>query len=418
MKLTLWKGYHGEEPARLVAHAWDSEDLLVLCPPMLKDFSFLRALPVDELILRGHWSEFERAALPNLCGVHSSSYQGPTSLPFKPVLGVFTSGTMSAFPRLVLYSKENVRAALDGIYGLFDKSRIGHVFCYPQAFHTFGLTLGYVAAHEFGWTLHTPAGKYRRASHYERLALKPANLITLGTPTHFFDLAELVRQGSAIAPSYSCIIGGAGVSRSLWHAVQDVLKIEAPSIGYGCTEAAPGISHLPPGLAPLTDDEIGSKLSSIDAEVSAEGVSISGASLCRAIIQNGLIEYPTSVVVRDAVAANQTGGWTFAGRLDLTLNRGGQKFSLEAIEKVFHANGLASVVATALRDNRFGEDLGLAVISPRDREEFLGLAQDLLMREFALKLAPDKIVFVDEFPLNESSKLDRAKTKSQIEAAL
>ncbi len=58
----------------------------------------------------------------------------PDSELFKPVLGVFTSGTMSASPRLVLYTNANLRASLEGIYSPLDHSRIEHVFCYPQAF--------------------------------------------------------------------------------------------------------------------------------------------------------------------------------------------------------------------------------------------------------------------------------------------
>jgi acyl-CoA synthetase (AMP-forming)/AMP-acid ligase II len=365
--------------------------------------------------VHGAWTEFERASLKTLSGLHEAAFDGPTDLPFKPVLGVFTSGTMSASPRLVLYSKANLRAALEGIYSLFDSSRIEHVFCYPQAFHTFGLTLGYLSSVLYGWELHTPRGKYGRASHDERLALKDENLLTLGTPTHFYDLLQIVRGGREIAPSYSAIVGGAGVSRDLWRAIRSDLKIEAPSIGYGCTEAAPGISHLAPGVEPSRDNEIGRPLNSISPSLTSEGVEIAGASLCRAIIQNGKIEFPEKVVIRDQVEGGDS--WTFNGRLDLTLNRGGQKFSLEAIEKVLQESLRADVVAAAVSDTRLGEDLGLAVITPGSREKFLALAQDLLMREFSLKVTPEKIVFVDEFPLNECSKLDRKATQRQIEAA-
>lgn len=414
MNVTLWKGYHGGHLSGLIASAWEREQLLILCPPMLQDFSFLRALPVEELHMAGAWTEFERASLKTLSGLHEASFDGPTKLPFKPVLGVFTSGTMSTSPRLVLYSKANLRASLEGIYSLFDTSRIEHVFCYPQAFHTFGLTLGYLSSVLYGWELHTPRGKYSRASHEERLALREENLLTLGTPTHFFDLLQVVRGGREIAPSYSCIAGGASVSRDLWLAMRDELKIEAPSIGYGCTEAAPGITHLAPGTAPSRDGEIGQPLGSIRANVSGNGVEISGPALCRAIVQNGRIEFPEKVLVSDHI---QTGdAWTFGGRLDLTLNRGGQKFSLEAIEKVLQDNLRADVVAAAVTDQRLGEDLGLAVIVPGSKEKFMTLAQDLLMREFSLKVTPDKIVFVDEFPLNECSKLDRRAARERIEA--
>lgn len=417
MTVTLWKGYHSEELPEIISAAWKREELLVLCPPLLQDFSFLGALPVEELNMRGHWSEFERAALKNISGAFSAAYDGPTPLPFTPVLGVFTSGTISSSPRLVLYSKANVRAALEGIFSLFDHSRIEHVFCYPQAFHTFGLTLGYLAAQLYGWELHTPLGKYSRASHDQRLALREENLLTLGTPTHFYDLVQVVKGGREIARSYTCIAGGASVSRELWTDIRDVLKIEAPSIGYGCTEAAPGITHTTPGQEPLVDSEIGSPLASLSSKLVENGVEISGASLCGAIVQNGTIEFPKTVTIRDSLRAGTNGAWIYNGRLDLTLNRGGQKFSLEAIENSLQKLLKDNVVAAAVADSRLGEDLGLAVVAAGTlgRAEWIARAQDLLQREYSLKLAPEKIVFVEDFPLNECSKLDRRETRARIE---
>lgn len=413
MKLILWKGYHHPQLISLVKQAWEKEDhLLILCPPLLQDFSFLKALPQGDLLLEGSWTDQERLILANVV-------RAGKAFPFTPVLGVFTSGTMSSSPRLAIYSKANILASLQGIFSLFDISRIANVFCYPQAFHTFGLTLGYVASHIYGWKLYTPQGKYSRSSHEERLSLKDKNTLTLGTPTHFFDWLQIVRQaGLSVTPSYSCIMGGAGVSRELWLAVQNELHIEAPSIGYGCTEAAPGITHLAPGKIPSVDDEIGLPLPSLSSAVTPEGVVIEGASLCPALIQDGVVEFPHRLTIRDQIAFTHGGSWVYGGRLDLVLNRGGQKFSLEAIEKRLQAAlTIEGLVATTVKDTRLGEDLGLAIIENAtcSRERIVTNAQDLLMREFGLRVASKRIIFVKEFPLNECSKLDRRATRVRIE---
>lgn len=403
MNLTLWKGYHGGDLSARVCQAWDTNQLLILCPPLLRDLRFLEALPEGELEFAGTWSDSEMESARSIARSKSPS-------PFSPVLGVFTSGTLSTSPRLVLYTKENLSASIESIFGLFDKKRIEHVFCYPQAFHTFGLTLGYLASHLNSWQLHTPHGKYQRSSHDERIALREERILTLGTPTHFYDLLQVTKEkGKAIAPSYSCIMGGAGVSFGLWHAVRDELKIEAPSIGYGCTEASPGISHLAPGVEPIRDDEIGKPLSSLKAEPCADGVKISGPALCAGIIQNGQLEVPKELVIRDRISVRGDGSWVYGGRLDLTLNRGGQKFSLEAIEKILHEKLNAGVVASAVRDTRFGEDLGLAFIPAdgRSDEKILLQAQEVLLAALGLRLNPNNVIFLNEFPLNECSKLDR-----------
>lgn len=374
--MNVWRGHHGDDLAARVTRAWDRNELLVLCPPALKDFSF-RKVPLDS----------------------------------DHVLGVFTSGTLSATPRLVLYTKANILASLDAVFGLFDRHRIEHVFCYPQAFHTFGLTLGYVAAHVHGWRLHTPIGKYSAASHAQRLALREDRVLTLGTPTHFFDLARIARD-TGIAPSYSCIIGGASVSRELWRSVRDDLRIEAPSVGYGCTEASPAITHLAPGLEPAMDGDVGAPLGNLDARLVKDGVEISGPSLCSAIIQNGALARPRSLVIRDRLV-EQNGRWRYEGRLDLTLNRGGQKFSLEAIERELRARLATDVVACSVRDARLGEDLGLMIQS--DSPALVVTASSVLRDEFGLRLNPERARLAREFPLNECSKLDRRAVAREVE---
>jgi len=398
MTIRLWKGYHSCELARLIANSWDQNVLLILCPPLLQDFSFLKSFPTGDTELHGHWSEVERATA-------LATTRAGAQFPQSPVLGVFTSGTLSPSPRLILYSQTNVRASLDAILALFDLTRIEHLFCYPQAFHTFGLTLGYLASHLNGWQLHTPQGKYSSASHQQRLSLRESNVLTLGTPTHFFDLT-VAAQGREIAPSYSCIMGGASVSRSLWQRVQCELRIEAPSIGYGCTEAAPGITHLPPGQMPILDDEIGVPLSSLQSRIVPEqGVEIEGPSLCLAIIQNGIVEFPRSLMIRDRVSVASSGVWLYQGRLDLLMNRGGAKYSLEAIEKTLLDRLGLTAVACSVRDSRLGEDLGLAFM--QGAEGALGDASKVLREVFALKLHPERTRFLPELPLNECSKLDR-----------
>jgi acyl-CoA synthetase (AMP-forming)/AMP-acid ligase II len=374
---------------------------------LLQDFSFLRALPEGPLEVIGAWSEDEKARLAAVPRAASSDFREA------PVLGVFTSGTLSLSPRLVLYSRRNVHASLEGIYGLFAQNRIEHVFCYPQAFHTFGLTLGYVASHIYGWRLHTPKGRYQTSAHIERLDLQAEKVLTLGTPTHFFDwLATARKLGRSPTPSYSCIMGGAGVSRELWRRVRDELAIEAPSIGYGCTEAAPGITHLPPGAEPEQDDEVGFPLHSLHARsVAEEGVEISGPSLCIGIVQNGQLTSPERLLIRDRLEIGPRGSWTYRGRLDLLMNRGGAKYSLEAIEKaIFERLGLATV-ACGVRDTRLGEDLALAIqhgaSASLTREQILTSTIDILRDVFALKFRPEHARFITDFPLNECSKLDR-----------
>jgi len=377
MKITLAGDYHSPALREAVASAWKHNKFLVVCPPGMSDRSFTDALE-------------------------------STRFPEPPVLGVFTSGTLSSSPRLVVYSRRNIEASLDAIHGLFELKRIEHLFCYPQAFHTFGLTLGYVAALMRGWRLHTPLGKYGSHAHAARVDLREENTLTLGTPTHFYDLLKFAREQRKFpAPSYSCIMGGASVMQKLWLDVKNDLGIEAPSVGYGCTEASPGIAHLPPGYAPEADGEIGYPLKSLESKVLKRGVRIAGEGLCMAVVQDDQVEFPGELVIRDQIEIDARGSWHFHGRLDLTLNRGGMKYSLEAIERELSHAARRTVVAAAVKDQRLGEDLAVAIVGSDD-----GVGTELeniLRSRWNLRLEPRRLKFVPELPLNECAKLDRRR---------
>ncbi|MBI3556417.1 MAG: AMP-binding protein, partial [Deltaproteobacteria bacterium] len=323
MKIRLWKGYHSQGLRSLLAQTWSAssnDEMLIACPPFLKDLDFVRQLPAGEIEFCGEWAglEIERKA------GESRSYAEP------PVLGVFTSGTVSGVARLVLYSRANIESSLDAILALFERSRIETVFCYPQPFHTFGLILGYALPMLRDFQLVTGQGRYSRSFHELRAAQRNERLLTLGTPTHFHDLLSYVREaGIELAPSYSSIVGGAMVSVAQWRAIRDFLHVQAPSIGYGATEASPGVSHLPPGREPLEDGEIGFAFPHLSVALHAgRGLEFSGRSLCLAMIQDGRLEFPKSVLLTDDVRQRDDGRLVYQGRTELILNRGGQKYSL------------------------------------------------------------------------------------------
>ena len=91
------------------------------------------------------------------------------------------------------------------------------------------------------------------------------------------------------------------------------------------------------------------------------------------------------------------------------MNRGGAKYSLEALEKAMFDHAGINAVACQVRDPRLGEDLAVAFQrhAALSNEQVLSSAQALLQEMFALKLLPERTQFVPDFPLNECSKLDR-----------
>ena len=401
MKIRLWKGYHSESLRGLLAQTWANDELLILTPPFLKDLDFVCQLPAGEIEFCGEWAGLE---------IERESFES-REYPVAPVLGVFTTGTVSGLPRLVLYSKANIESSLDAILALFDRSRIESVFCYPQPFHTFGLILGYALPLLRGFELVTGTGKYSKSFHELRASLKTEGLLTLGTPTHFHDLLQYVQdERCELAHSYTAIVGGAKVTTTLWRQLRDVLHISQPSIGYGATEASPGITHLPPGREPLEDGEVGFPFPHLAVQMHAgRGLEFSGASLCTAMIQNGRLEFPTSVMISDDVRQRADGRLVYHGRTELILNRGGQKYSLEHIEEIVRSRLALDVVCVSLPDDRLGEDLGVllrAHSGDESRAEFERV-HEMVCQAFDSKFDLANFVGVPDFPMNENSKVDR-----------
>jgi hypothetical protein len=406
--MRLWRGFHHPELPELIAYAWEFEELLILCPPVLPNHYWIESLPAESIEFRGDWREEDQKVLKE---IHAQPKKTSPSFPEKPVFGVFTSGTLNRNPRLVLYSKANIQTSIDGVLSFFDRERIQSVFSYAQPFHTFGLVLGYVMSFLKGFALHAPTGRYGRTMHEAWFEQTGTGCLTLGTPTHFYDLVEWTRaQNKTPAASYSCIIGGAPVPKALWEKTQSILKIEAPSIGYGCTEASPGLTHLAPGLKPDVDAEIGHPLPATSFELREDGVRFEGTQLCMALLQEGDWIFPKALTVPDELALLSNGRYVFKNRLGLVLNRGGAKYSLEHIENTLQAELGAEVIAVALPDARLGEDLGLLVEAGANFSRI----QTWLKTRFSLPLPPTHFKTLDALPLNLSGKKDRARALTEL----
>jgi acyl-CoA synthetase (AMP-forming)/AMP-acid ligase II len=211
-------------------------------------------------------------------------------------------------------------------------------------------------------------------------------------------------------------LGGAPVTVSLWKNVREKLFIEAPSIGYGATEASPGITHHPPGQRPTEDGEIGYPFRHLTIHLESDrGIEFSGKSVCLAMIQKNKIEFPRSVLIKDRISIRSDGMFLYQGRLELTLNRGGEKFPLEEIEQKIQKSFGFENLCVAIPHSRLGEDLGILIKIKEIRNpgQQKKMIQDLLKEAYGIHFELSHFSEVNEFPINSASKVDR-KTALQI----
>jgi hypothetical protein len=405
----LWRGFHHAELVQLLKVSWQENHLVLLIPSYLQDFSFLKTFALDQVSFHGDWpAETREKALAQGARELSAAEIG---LRDQAVLGVFTSGTSSGSNRLVLYSRENILASLTAIRRLYDTARIKKIFSYPQPTHTFGLVLGYMHAVLHQLEIHFSEGGYGKSSHSRWWSTVDENTLTLGAPTHFMDLIQWVQsQGLKPPPSYSAILGGALVTKDLWWQLKNILNISEPSIGYGATEASPGVTHLPPGCEPQEDGDIGFALDGVKMRVeSEEGVVFQGANVCLAILENGTLVHADEILLRDRLIVDVCGDknrYTYIGRTDLVINRGGVKVSLEVIEGKLATSLNCKCMAVSLYDPRLGEDLGILLQTNVPSSDVREKALALLAAEWSLKISLDNIL-ITQIPLNPNGKHDR-----------
>jgi predicted hotdog family 3-hydroxylacyl-ACP dehydratase len=374
-EVIIHQGHHSLETQNLIQDAWKNQKCLILCPAHVKDTQFIKDLKIPKNI----------------------------------ILGIFTSGTMSGKPRLVFYTKKNIESSLRSIRELFETEKIDQIFCYPQPTHTFGLTLGYIHAihHNLKLTFHE--GAYSSDAHRKWFSVQTPGLLTLGTPTHFIDLIGWLKTNNLTPKkSYSAILGGAPVAKQLWQQLVDILKIEKPSVGYGATEASPGITHLAPGAEPKCDGAIGKLLTGVTLEpVESGGFIFSGDNVCEAIADETGLHFQKRIHIKDDLSKTATDSYIFNVRADLIINRGGLKISPELIESQLLTEFNLKSICIPFYSERLGEDIGLVVQANEiDKNELSERIINFVATKASVKISSEHIIF-SEIPVNLNSKYDR-----------
>ena len=109
-------------------------------------------------------------------------------------------------------------------------------------------------------------------------------------------------------------------------------------------------------------------------------------------------------------------GYIFpAGRLADTINRGGEKFGPIEIESVLRSHpDVIDVGVAGIPDSEMGERVGAAVVARRamSADGVKAYCRDHL----AIYKVPERVVFVDDLPYNETGKVNRKRLAELIES--
>ena len=391
-----------------------------------------RTLPMWKLVLTQEGQGKERQVKAELTGEPLSNHgTGPaeTGEPSPPpaddvALLLLTSGTTAA-PKVVPLTHSGLLASINGIRGIYRLTPDDATLLVMPLFHGHGLIAGLLATLASGGTGVMPAGgRFHAGRFWPEMIAAQATWYTAVPTIHQILLARVgsdypddgyphlrfVRSCSApLAPE---------VLRNL-EAAFSVPVLEA----YGMTETAHQVASNPlPGDGPDKPGSVGIetgveiRVTRADGELAAAGetgeVWIRGAAVTSGYLGDA-----------QATAESFTGGWFHSGDLGYTdadgylfltgrikeiIDRGGEKISPAAVDKVLQSHAsVEDALSFPVPDEKYGEEIyAAAVLRPGH-----SLSEDELKDYSRTRLSafevPKRIFFLASLPRTEKGADDR-----------
>jgi fatty-acyl-CoA synthase len=290
--------------------------------------------------------------------------------------------------------------------------------------------------HTAGCVLATLGALSARATHAFLPAFDPGRLLKLvegERATHLFGVPTMLiaalehpalerRDLSSLRAAFS---GGALVPPELVHAMEARLGLRF-AIVYGQTETSPLITATRPDDLPADKAEtIGPPLAQTEVKIvdPASGETVPPGvigELCTRgyLVMTAYFEKPEATAeaidangwlhTGDLATMDERGYCKIAGRLKEMVIRGGENLFPAEIEAVLHEHpGVAEVAVVGVPDARMGEELA-AFVRPAAGEEPSAEALRAHVRaRLAAPKTPRYWIFVDEFPLTGSGKIQK-----------
>lgn len=347
----------------------------------------------------------------------------------------YTSGT-TGFPKGVLLSHRNL--LLNAFYvGAFQSLRPADRVCVPVPFyHCFGCVIGTLGCLVHGATMLVPAEYFDAAATLDCLEQERATSV-YGVPTMFIAQLEDDTFPGRHLSLRTGIMAGSPCPVEIMNRVVHDLGATQITIAYGLTEASPAITQTAvddpvevrvstvgraiPGVeARIVDPETGEVLGhGRQGELCARGHNVMlgyykmPEATAAAIDEDGWL-HTGDLALRDA-----DGNYRITGRIKDMVIRGGENIYPREIEHFLYGHpDVQDVQVVGVPDAKLGEELcaciKLRAGAPADADAVRAYCRDKL----AHFKVPRYVVFVDEFPLTVTGKVQKFRLREIVAAQL
>ncbi|MCL2650277.1 MAG: AMP-binding protein [Candidatus Azobacteroides sp.] len=340
----------------------------------------------------------------------------------------YTSGT-TGFPKGVMLTHYNVVNN-----GFFTGEGMGYtqddkICCCVPLFHCFGVTLATMACLTHGST-QVMIEKFDPLTvlasiHKERCT------VLHGVPTMFiaelnhpmFDMFDVTSLRTGIMAGALCPI-------ELMRKVTDKLHVTCITSVYGLTESSPGMTHS------VLEDPFEARCTTVGKEypftevkiVNPETgeecpVGVQGEICCRGyLVMKGYYKNPqaTAEVIDkdnwlhsgDLGIKDEQGYYRITGRIKDMIIRGGENIYPREIEEfLYHLDSIKDIQVAGIPSEKYGEEVGAFIILKEGATLTPEDVRDFCRGQIARHKIPKYILFVNEFPLTGSGKIQKYKLK-------
>lgn len=334
---------------------------------------------------------------------------------------LFTSGTIHN-PKGVMLSSNNL---LSNAFAAIDCMKYNDkdtILVSKPLYHSYGLTIEFLAGFLAGATLYMYQGLFS-VKKIQNIIEEQRITVWCTIPT----LVALYVENAIRRENYLRIVAVGG-ARSTKKQIEKIVVFFKPVLVvqlYGLSEAGPLVTYTPHGLKSEQSNLIGVPVKGVELEirdsnnklilepempgelvVKSEGVMkgyLKNETLTNKAIKHG------KLYTGDIVYFDKNKLFYFLDRKDTMISRGGINYFCSEIEDVIHNLAAVDEVVVLGIEDEIHSQIAVAFIKGNERKS----KKDIFFYcKKSNVLPPDEVVYVDEFPVNTSGKIDILKLKS------